>query len=76
MSPIIAESTAPKKIITIISGKVFKNGPNKICGKQSLKNLKRYGLLKACVRYFFYQFFTFSSNDSPLKTMKNVFYYI
>ena len=26
MSPIIAESTAPKKIITIISGKVFKNG--------------------------------------------------
>ena len=75
MSPIIAESTAPKKIITIISGKVFKNGPNKICGKQSLKSLKRYGLLKACVRYFL-SIFTFSSNDSPLKTMKNVFYYI
>ena len=27
--------------------KVFKNGPSKICGKQSLKNLKGYGLLKA-----------------------------
>ena len=27
--------------------KVFKNGPSKICGKQPLKNLKEYGLLKA-----------------------------
>ena len=27
--------------------KVFKNGPNKNCGRQSLKNLKRYGLTKA-----------------------------
>ena len=26
--------------------KVFKNGPTKICGRQSLKNLNRYGLLK------------------------------
>ena len=26
--------------------KVFKSGPNKICGRQSLKNLKGYGLLK------------------------------
>ena len=27
-------------------GKVFKNGPSKIRGRQSLKNLKGYGLLK------------------------------
>ena len=26
--------------------KVFKNGPSKISGRQSLKNLKGYGLLK------------------------------
>ena len=25
--------------------KVFKNGPSQICGRQSLKNLKGYGLL-------------------------------
>ena len=31
--------------------------------------------LKACVRYF-YQIFIFSQNDWPLKTMKNVFYFI
>ena len=30
-------------------GKVFKNGPSKICGRQSLKNLKRYGLLKKTI---------------------------
>ena len=26
--------------------KVFKNGPSEICGRQPLKNLKLYGLLK------------------------------
>ena len=26
--------------------KVFKSGPSKICGRQCLKNLKGYGLLK------------------------------
>ena len=26
--------------------KVFKNGPNEICGRQPLKNLNCYGLLK------------------------------
>ena len=30
----------------IISDKVFKNGPSKICGRQPLKNMKGYGLLK------------------------------
>ena len=29
-----------------ILDKVLKNGPSKICGRQSLKNLKEYGLLK------------------------------
>ena len=28
---------------------VFKNGPSKICGRQPLKNLKRYGLLKQTI---------------------------
>ena len=28
------------------------------------------------VSAIFYQIFIFSSNDSPLKTMKNVFYFI
>ena len=32
--------------IFLIWDKVFKNGPSKICGRQSLKNLKGYGLLK------------------------------
>ena len=32
-------------------------------------------VLKACVCYF-YQIFIFSPNDIPLKTMKNVFYFI
>ena len=30
-------------------GKVFKNGPNKIYGRQPLKNLKRYNLLKQTI---------------------------
>ena len=30
-------------------GKVFKNGPSKICGRQPLKNLKGYGLLKQTI---------------------------
>ena len=31
----------------IIWNIVFKNGPNKFCGRQPLKNLKWYGLLEA-----------------------------
>ena len=48
--------------IHIIWDKLFKNGPSKICGRQPLKNLKRYGLpkadhalsnfLKACIHKF------------------------
>ena len=29
--------------------KVFKGGPSKICGRQPLKNLKGYGLLKQTI---------------------------
>ena len=29
--------------------KVFKDGPSKICGRQPLKNLKGYGLLKQTI---------------------------
>ena len=32
-------------------------------------------LFKACFRYFLLDFY-FSPNDSPLKTMENVFYFI
>ena len=32
-------------------------------------------IFKACVRYFLSDFY-FSSNDNPLKTMKNVFSFI
>ena len=31
---------------TLKWNKVFKNGLNTFCGRQPLKNLKRYGLLK------------------------------
>ena len=34
----------------------------------------KYSFLKACVCYFF-QMFNFAAYDSPLKTMKNVFYF-
>ena len=33
-------------------------------------------VIKACVRYFFIKFLFFLPNESPSKTMKNVFYFI
>ena len=33
----------------LMRDEVFKNGPSKICGRQPLKNLKVYGLLKQAV---------------------------
>ena len=47
------------KIMDFICGKeiwdkVFKNGPSKICGKQSFKNLKGYGLLKQTISLHFF----------------------
>ena len=47
-----------KEIIYL--GQLFNNGPCKICGTQSLKNLKRYSLSKAeryLERYFLLQVF-------------------
>ena len=32
-----------------LNEKAFKNGPSKICGRQSLKNLKGYRLLKQTI---------------------------
>ena len=32
-----------------IWGKVFKNGPSKICGRQPLKYLKGYGMLQQTI---------------------------
>ena len=37
----------------MIWDRVFKNGSSKICGKQPLKNLKGYGLLKAVFHNFY-----------------------
>ena len=34
----------------------------------------KYSFLKACV-YYFFQMFNFAPYDSPLKTMKNIFYF-
>ena len=39
---------------TYIWDKVFKNGPSKICGRQPLKNLKGYGLLKPFLKTVFH----------------------
>ena len=36
-------------ILRIIWEKVFKNGPSKICGRQPIKTLKGYGLLKQAI---------------------------
>ena len=41
------EDTIPK------CDKISKNGPNKICGRQSLKNLEGYGLFKGQPFKFF-----------------------
>ena len=41
-----------------IRDKVFKNGPSKTCGRQPLKNLKRYDLLKICFSWpYHFKFF-------------------
>ena len=39
----------PLSKISYTWDKVFKNGPSKICGRQPLRNLKWYGLLKGCL---------------------------
>ena len=39
-------------ITSVIWGNVFKNGPSKICGRQSLKSSKWYGLFKQTIISF------------------------
>ena len=41
-------------VISIIWDKVFKNGPCKTCGRQPLKNLKGYCLLKQTIALNFH----------------------
>ena len=38
-----------KALVILIWDKVFKNGPSRICGRQPLKNFKRYGLRKETI---------------------------
>ena len=40
-----------RNLHTVIWDKVFKSGPSKICGRQTLKNLKEYGLLKQTISF-------------------------
>ena len=42
----------------------------------NLKTLRTEKLILKLVSTIFYQIFIFPQNDSPLKTMKNVFYFI
>ena len=50
------------------------NQSMQLSSKHSLHTSSRW-MLKACFRYFLSNFY-FSPNDSPAKTMKNVFYFI
>ena len=47
----VYEVSGIKKLVFVIKiwNKVFKSGPSKICGRQPLKNLKGYGLLKQTI---------------------------
>ena len=55
LEPHIGEYPAARKVEkSDIWDKVFKSGPSKICGRQPLKNLKGYGLLRQII---FLQFF-------------------
>ena len=53
------------------SGRGIANEPNYQRANELHKPIV--GKFKACVRYFLSNFLFFSPNDSPLKTMKNVF---
>ena len=44
--------------------KVFENGPSKICGRQILKNLKEYGVLKIHITI---------SNTETSSTRRNIY---
>ena len=51
---------------------------NRACDNDIFHKNYQKAKLKACVRYFlsFFFFFFFSPTDSPLKTKKNVSYFI
>ena len=51
--------------------KVFKNGPNKICGRQPLKNLKWYGLPRQTVSLQFFLKAVFHEYHYLSKTEEN-----
>ena len=51
-------------LLRTIWEKVFKNGPSKICGRQSLKNLKCYGLSKQFFKSLSFTNFTWSILDT------------
>ena len=51
----VKQTRSDKKDITTYNwDKVLKNGPSKICGRQPLKNLKGYGLLKQTISLQFF----------------------
>ena len=55
LEPHIGEYPGTRKVEkSDIWDKVFKSGPSKTCGRQPLKNLKGYGLLRQTI---FLQFF-------------------
>ena len=60
--------------IKFICDKVFKNRTSEICGRQPLKYLKWYGLLKVGLSPSKKKIIC--CNDSPSKMMKNASYFI
>ena len=58
----------------IFEGKPPKNLDFKKQKSKVILNISK-TILKACVHYFLSNFY-FSPNDSPSKTMKNIFYFI
>ena len=66
-------------ILLRIWEKEFKNGPSKICGRQPLKNLKGYGLLKSnatvldCEMICWMSCHGLSTNNTLVKYYKNFF---
>ena len=55
--------------------KVFKSGPSKICGRQPLKNLKGYGLLKQYMRLLLSSFQYCITNFSNHFFKKNIIFF-
>ena len=45
----------------MLRNKIFKNGPSNICGKQPLRNLKNYGLLKQTILLQIFQRLPFTN---------------